>query len=54
MLKSIPWDVWAAAAAAVIVALIAILDTWPALLTVAYVALCAYVVVETINGEHSG
>jgi hypothetical protein len=54
MLKSIPWDVWAAVVAAVFVALLDVFDSKPVILTAAYLGLCAYVVVETISGENAG
>ena len=53
MLKSIPWDVWAAAALALAAVLAMIFEPAPAALIVVYIFLCAYVIVETINGAQS-
>ena len=53
MLKLLPWDIWAAAALAVAVSLAAIFDPAPAVFIVIYLGLCAFIVVETINGEPS-
>jgi hypothetical protein len=50
MFKSIPWDVWTAAALAVVVLLAIIFEPGPAVLIVGYTLICAYIVVETING----
>ena len=54
MLRSIPWDVWVAAAIAVVLSLVAIFDLTPAILIVVYLGLCAYVVAETIGKEVDG
>lgn len=51
MLRLIPWDVWIAAAVAVLVCLVAILDLAPAIFIAVYLALCAYIVVETFGDE---
>jgi len=51
VLKSIPWDVWGAAALAVATVLAMIFEPAPAAFIVAYIFLCAYVVVETISGS---
>jgi len=53
VLRSIPWDVWVAAAIAVVLSLVAIFDLTPAILIVVYL-LCAYVVAETIGKEVDG
>jgi hypothetical protein len=50
MLKSIPWDVWAAAVLAATAVLAMIFEPAPAMFIVGYILLCAYVVVETISG----
>ena len=54
VLRSIPWDVWVAAAIAVVLSLVAIFDLTPAILMVVYLGLCAYVVAETIGKEVDG
>jgi hypothetical protein len=41
MLRSVPWDVWAAEAIAVAVALVAIFDPAPAVFIAIYLGLCA-------------
>jgi hypothetical protein len=51
MIKLIPWDIWAAAALAVIVLLAAILGPTPAVFLAVCLGLCAYVVIETIKDE---
>ncbi|HEX3338066.1 MAG TPA: hypothetical protein VHT68_02695 [Pseudolabrys sp.] len=51
MLKSIPWDVWAAAAIAVAVVLVAIFDPTPAIFIVIVLGLCAYIAVQTFGGD---
>jgi hypothetical protein len=48
MVKLITWDIWAAAALALAVALA---GPTPAAFIVIFVGLCAYVVVQTIKGE---
>ena len=53
MFRSVPWDVWAAATLAGAVVLAMIFDAGPAALIVGYIFLCAYVVVQTINGAQS-
>jgi hypothetical protein len=52
MIKSITWDIWVAAALAVATILAAIFDPAPVAFIVLYLGLCAYVVLETFNGEH--
>ena len=54
MLKSIPWDVWAAGVFAVAAVLAMIFEPAPAAFIVAYIFLCAYVVVKAINGTRGG
>ena len=54
MLRSIPWDFWAAAAIAVVVCLLAMLDLTSAIFVAIYLALCAYVIAETISNETDG
>ncbi len=51
MIKLIPWDIWAAAALAAGVVFAAIFDPAPAVFVMIYLALCAYVVVETFSSE---
>jgi hypothetical protein len=51
MIKFFPWDIWAAVALAITVGLAAIFDPAPAVFIVIYLGLCAYIVVETVNGE---
>ena len=51
MIRVIPWDVWAAAALALAVALAGIFGPTPAAFIVIFFGLCAYVVVQTINGK---
>ncbi|HEX3338732.1 MAG TPA: hypothetical protein VHT68_06100 [Pseudolabrys sp.] len=51
MLKSIPWDVWLAAAMAVAVALAALFDWGPAIVIAIYLGLCAYIAVQTFGSE---
>ena len=51
MIKFLPWDIWAAAGLAITVGLAAIFDPVPTVFIVIYLALCAYVVVETFSGE---
>jgi hypothetical protein len=51
MVKLITWDIWAAAALALAVALAGIFGPTPAALVVIFIGLCAYVVVQTIKGE---
>ena len=51
MIKSIPWDIWAAVALAAGVVLAAILDPAPAIFVMVYLALCAYVVVKTFSSK---
>jgi hypothetical protein len=53
MIKFIPWDIWAAVVLAVAVSLAAIFDPAPAVFIVIYLGLCAYIIVETVNGEPS-
>ena len=47
--KSIPGDVWLAAAAALGTALVAIVDIRPAIFLTITVALCAYVVIKVFD-----
>ena len=51
MIKSIPWDIWAAVALALTVGLAAIFDPAPAVFIVIYLGLCAYVVVKTFSSK---
>lgn len=51
MLRSIPLDVWAAAALAVAIALAAIFDPIPAIFVAACLAAFAYVAVEAFGGK---
>jgi hypothetical protein len=51
MIKLIPWDIWAAAALAAGVVLAAIFDPAPANFAMIYLALCAYVVIESFSSE---
>ena len=51
--KSIPWDIWAAAAIAGTIALAMMFEPGPALFIVGYIFMCAYILVETINGAQS-
>jgi hypothetical protein len=51
MVKFIPWDIWAAAALALAVALAGVFGLTPAAFIVIFIGLCAYVVVQTIKGE---
>ncbi len=51
MFRSVPWDVWAAAALAVAVALAAVLDPGPAIFIAIYLGLCAYIAVQTFGSE---
>jgi hypothetical protein len=51
MLKLLPWDVWAAGALAAGVVLAAIFDPAPIVFIVIYLALCAYIIVETFSRE---
>lgn len=51
MLKSVPWDVWVAAAIGVAVALAALFDAGPAVFIVAYFGLCAYVAIQTFGSK---
>ena len=53
MFKSIPWDVWAAVTLAGALVLAMIFEPGPAAFIVGYFFLCAYIVVETINGARS-
>ena len=54
MLKYISWDVCAATAIAVIAMFfVAIFDQSPLLFILIFVALCAYIVVQTIYSEGS-
>ena len=53
MFRSIPWDVWAAATLAGAVVLAMIFEPGPAALIVAYIFVCAYIVVETMSGAQS-
>ena len=52
MLRRIPWDVWAAAALAFVVGLLAIFDPAPSLVIAVYLALCIYVTIETFSARH--
>jgi hypothetical protein len=50
----LPWDVWAAAAIALVaVLLVAIFDQSPLLFIVIFFALCTYIVVQAIIEERS-
>jgi hypothetical protein len=49
MIKLITWDIWIAAALAV--SLAGIFDPVPVVFVAVFLALCAYVVVETIYGK---
>jgi hypothetical protein len=49
MFRSVPWDVWAAAALAVAVALTAFFDPAPAIFIAIYLGLCAYIAVQTFG-----
>ncbi len=55
MLKSIPWDVWVAAAVAAAIALAAFLHLGQAIFVIIYLGLCAYVAVQTFgSGRDKG
>jgi hypothetical protein len=49
MITLVTWDIWAAAALALAVALAGIFDHIPAAFIVVYLGLCAYIVVETFR-----
>ena len=51
MLRSIPWDVWVAAAIAAAVALVAFFDLGPAIFIFLFLGLCAYIAVQTFGNE---
>jgi hypothetical protein len=51
MVKLITWDIWAAAALALAIALAGIFDPAPAAFIVIFLGLCVYVAVQTIKGE---
>jgi hypothetical protein len=51
MIKFLPWDVWAAGLLAAGVVLAAIFDPAPIVFIVVYLALCAYIVVETFSSK---
>jgi apolipoprotein N-acyltransferase len=51
MIKIIPWDIWAAAALALAVALAGIFGPIPVAFIVIFLGLCVYVVVQAIKGE---
>ncbi len=51
MLKTIPWDVWLAAALAAVVILAALFEPTSAAFIVVYIFLCAYIVVKIISDE---
>ncbi len=51
MLRSIPWDVWVAAALAVAVALVAVFETAAGAFMVMYGLLLAYIAVQIISDE---
>jgi uncharacterized membrane protein len=52
MLKFASWDVWAASAIAVLAVLaLLIFDQSPLLFFLIFVALCAYIVVQTLYSE---
>lgn len=51
MVKLITWDIWAAAALALAVALAGIFGPTAAAFIVIFLGLCAYVVAQTIKGE---
>ena len=52
MLRSIPWDVWVAAAIAAVVALVVFFDVGPAIFIFLFLGLCAYIAVQTFGNEH--
>lgn len=51
MLRSIPIDIWAAAAVALAVLLFELFDPAPAIFMAIYLGVCAYIVVRTFRGE---
>ena len=51
MLGSIPWDVWVAGAIAALVALAAFFDLGPGIFIFIFLALCAYIAVQTFDSE---
>ena len=51
MLRSIPWDVWAAAAIAVVVGIAAIFDPTSAIFIVIFLGLCAYIAAQTFGSD---
>lgn len=51
MLRLIPWDVLIAAALAIVAALAAIFEPAPIVFIAIYLAMCAYIVVETFSNE---
>jgi len=52
MLKSIPWNVWVAAAMAVAIALAAFFHLGLAIFVIIYLGRCADVTVKTFGGGH--
>lgn len=55
MLKSIPWDVWIAAATAAAIALAAFFHLGLAIFVIIYLGLCAYIAVQTFgSGRDKG
>jgi hypothetical protein len=50
-LRTIPWDVWLAAVMAVAVAIVTFSDSAPAIFTIIYLGLCAYIAVQTFGSE---
>jgi MFS superfamily sulfate permease-like transporter len=52
MLKLIPRDVWVAAALVIVVCLLEFFDPEPAIFVAVYLALCAYIVVQTFSSEN--
>ena len=51
LLRSIPWDVWVAAAMAVAVALVAVFDPVPAFFIFACLVLCVYIATKAFGSE---
>ena len=49
MLKSVPWDVWIATLLALAVGLVAFFDWGPAVFIAIYLALCAYIAIQTFG-----
>jgi hypothetical protein len=51
--KSIPWDIWAAAAIAGTIALAMMFEPGHAFFIAGYVVMCAYIIVETFSGAQN-